>query len=211
MIRVLVAAASAVVRAGLEALILEADLMVIGSAPANGELAGPVEELQPDVVLIDLEGDAEEPVLNLLPLTSTLNTPAVVVLTEETTGSWVAETLRLGVRALLPRSATAGEIVAAVEAAAANLVTLHPDLLEPLLAALPTAPRASATNQPLTPREVEVLGMLAEGLGNKTVARRLGISEHTVKFHVGSIFGKLNATSRTEAVMLGARQGLIML
>ncbi|HKC74673.1 MAG TPA: response regulator transcription factor, partial [Chloroflexota bacterium] len=63
----------------------------------------------------------------------------------------------------------------------------------------------------LTPREIEVLGMLAEGLGNKTIARRLGISEHTVKFHVGSIFAKLDASSRTEAVTLGARRGLIML
>jgi DNA-binding CsgD family transcriptional regulator len=65
--------------------------------------------------------------------------------------------------------------------------------------------------QPLTPREIEVLGMLAEGLGNKTIARRLGISEHTVKFHVGSILAKLDASSRTEAVTLGARRGLIML
>jgi DNA-binding CsgD family transcriptional regulator len=63
----------------------------------------------------------------------------------------------------------------------------------------------------LTPREIEVLGMLAEGLGNKSVARRLSISEHTVKFHVSSIFTKLNAKSRTEAVTLGARLGLIML
>jgi DNA-binding CsgD family transcriptional regulator len=65
--------------------------------------------------------------------------------------------------------------------------------------------------QPLTPREIEVLGMLAEGLGNKTIARRLGISEHTVKFHVGSILARLDASSRTEAVTLGARRGLIMI
>jgi DNA-binding NarL/FixJ family response regulator len=58
---------------------------------------------------------------------------------------------------------------------------------------------------------VEVLQMLAEGLGNKAIARRLSISEHTVKFHIGSIFSKLNASSRTEAVILGARQGLILL
>ncbi|HEX8920130.1 MAG TPA: response regulator transcription factor, partial [Pyrinomonadaceae bacterium] len=61
------------------------------------------------------------------------------------------------------------------------------------------------------PREIEVLSMMAEGVGNKTIAYRLNISEHTVKFHVGSIFGKLGASSRTEAVMLGIRRGLIML
>jgi two-component system, NarL family, response regulator YdfI len=85
---------------------------------------------------------------------------------------------------------------------------------EAALASLAAAPTTAVTDtpaQPLTPREVEVLHMLAEGLGNKTIARRLGISEHTVKFHVGSIFAKLNASSRTEAVTLGVRQGLVML
>ena len=65
--------------------------------------------------------------------------------------------------------------------------------------------------QALTPREIEVLGMLAEGLGNKEIAWRLQISEHTVKFHVASILSKLDASSRTEAVTVGFRQGLIML
>ncbi|HWJ23459.1 MAG TPA: LuxR C-terminal-related transcriptional regulator, partial [Gemmatimonadaceae bacterium] len=60
-------------------------------------------------------------------------------------------------------------------------------------------------------REIEVLGMLAEGLGNKQIAPRLGITEHTVKYHVASIFAKLGASSRTEAVMVGARRGLVML
>ncbi|OLE69659.1 MAG: hypothetical protein AUI36_04615 [Cyanobacteria bacterium 13_1_40CM_2_61_4] len=64
-------------------------------------------------------------------------------------------------------------------------------------------------NQVLTPREIEVLRMLGEGLGNKMVADRLGISEHTVKFHISSIFTKLDASTRTEAVTLGIRQGII--
>ncbi len=65
--------------------------------------------------------------------------------------------------------------------------------------------------EPLTARETEVLTMLAEGLGNKRIAARLGISEHTVKFHVASVLGKLSATSRTEAVTIGVRAGLIMI
>ena len=89
---------------------------------------------------------------------------------------------------------------------------LHSDLIDVLLSILPSAARSlPPAPQALTPREIEVLTMLAEGLGNKAIARRLNISEHTVKFHVGSIFSKLNASSRTEAVTLGARQGLIML
>lgn len=69
----------------------------------------------------------------------------------------------------------------------------------------------TSQGETLTPREIEVLVMLAEGTGNKVIARHLGISEHTVKFHVGSILAKLNASSRTEAVTLGVRQGLILL
>jgi DNA-binding NarL/FixJ family response regulator len=119
----------------------------------------------------------------------------------------------LGVQAILPRSATAEEIVPTVVAAAAGLVVLHPDIFDSLLPVLPSTARTLPTSplQALTPREIEVLGMLAEGLGNKAIAGRLSISEHTVKFHVSSIFTKLNASSRTEAVTLGARQGLIML
>jgi DNA-binding CsgD family transcriptional regulator len=69
----------------------------------------------------------------------------------------------------------------------------------------------AATEDPLTAREHEVLGLLAEGLPNKQIARQLGISEHTVKFHVSSVFAKLGAQSRAEAVSIGARNGLISL
>jgi DNA-binding CsgD family transcriptional regulator len=86
-------------------------------------------------------------------------------------------------------------------------------MIDSVLSALPSTARdlPAAPQQALTPREIEVLAMLADGVGNKTIAWRLGISEHTVKFHVGSILAKLNASSRTEAVTLGIRQGLIML
>ncbi|MCY7276017.1 MAG: LuxR C-terminal-related transcriptional regulator [Phormidesmis sp. CAN_BIN44] len=104
-------------------------------------------------------------------------------------------------------------LVGAIVAVAAGLTVLHPDVMETLLPVLPatTRPLPETPIQALTSREVEVLGMLAEGLGNKTIARRLTISEHTVKFHISSIFSKLNASSRTEAVILGARQGLIFI
>ena len=77
--------------------------------------------------------------------------------------------------------------------------------------ALEPEPRNPANNGPLSNREVEVLRMLSEGHANKEIAFRLGISEHTVKFHVASLFQKLHASSRTEAVTLGVRQGLILL
>jgi two-component system, NarL family, response regulator YdfI len=212
---VLVAAPSAVVRAGLEALVASGPgLAVVGQVASMEAATQASEALLPDIVLVEHEWDDAALVPGLLALGEGGHAPAVVVLTENPSALWAAVALRSRVRAVLPREATAAEIIAAVEGAAAGLVVLHPVSAEAALASLAAAPTTAVTDtpaQPLTPREVEVLHMLAEGLGNKTIARRLGISEHTVKFHVGSIFAKLNASSRTEAVTLGVRQGLVML
>jgi DNA-binding NarL/FixJ family response regulator len=214
---VLVAAASAVVRAGLEALVTSGPgLTVVGHASDLDETTRQAEALQPDVVLLDYAWDDIALVPGLHALSAGDHVPAVVVLTERPAALWAALGLHSGVRAVLPREATAEEIVAAVAGAAVGLIVLHPQTAEEALRFEVRGPgfRETGTQapaQPLTPREVEVLQMLAEGLGNKIIARRLGISEHTVKFHVGSIFTKLGATSRTEAVTLGVRQGLILL
>ena len=214
MTRVLVTAASPVVRQGLEAIVTTSPLLtVVGSSSGVATLAAEVESLHPDVVLLEWELQDEER-LPIFSLAQNAIAPAIVVLANDPRSAWVAETLRSSsVRAILPHEATASQIVAAVEAVADGLVVMHLDVFEPLLRGLPSPPRAldGASLQALSPREIEVLGMIAEGLGNKIIARRLGISEHTVKFHIGSIFTKLNASSRTEAVMIGARQGLIML
>jgi len=122
---------------------------------------------------------------------------------------WSAELFRLGVRAILPPDASAAEIAAAVEAAAAGLAAIDPAELEAMLSEAPVQPVADAG--PLTPRELEVLRMLADGAANKTIAWQLQISEHTAKFHVAQILAKLNAGTRTEAVTLGIRKGLILL
>jgi NarL family two-component system response regulator YdfI len=213
--RVLVAAPSAVVRAGLEALVASSPRLVVVGQVAGIEAAAQASEtLQPDVVLVEHDWDDDLLVPGLLALGAGVHIPAVVVLTVHPSALWAAVALRSRVRAVLPREATAAEIIAAVEGAAAGLVVFHPDTAEAVLASLavaPTTAAADASVQSLTPREIEVLHMLAEGLGNKTIARRLGISEHTVKFHVGSIFAKLNVSSRTEAVTVGVRQGLVML
>jgi DNA-binding NarL/FixJ family response regulator len=208
MTRVLIAAASAVVRAGLETLLKASPaLEVVGSAAGMGALAGQIESVQPDVILLEMERGRD------IALQSVAAAAPVVLLADETDGVDVEHALRLGVRAVLAREADAEEIVAAVQAAAAGLVVLPPGSVDGLLPILSSAPRPlpAEGTETLTPREIEVLGMLAEGAGNKTIARRLGISEHTVKFHVGSILAKLHASSRTEAVTLGVRQGLIML
>jgi two-component system, NarL family, response regulator YdfI len=213
-IRVLVAATSEIVRAGLEALLTASPkLAVVGRARDVTALAQQVEDVQPDVVLLEVELHEDEAIAALPTLSAGAHPPAVVVLVDEPSGTWTAEALRSGVRAILPRQAVAAEIVVAIETAAAGLVVLHPDTVDALLPAASSGPHAlrGVPQQTLTPREIEVLGMIAEGVGNKEIAWRLGISEHTVKFHISSIFAKLHATSRTEAVTLGIRQGLIML
>lgn len=215
MTQVLIAANSAVARAGLSALLTEAGLEVVGSMGLP-DLSRQLTGLRPDVLLLFVESREEPGALvgEWLSQGESLLSPPVVMLTEDPSPEWVAEALRLGVRGVLPTLAIASEIAAAVTAAAAGLVPLHPDTLETLLPALPVnaplLPPAPADTT-LTPREAEVLSMLAEGLSNKAIAQRLHLSEHTVKFHISSLFAKLQVSSRTEAVTLGARRGLILL
>ncbi len=199
MTRVLIAAASPIVRAGLETL--------IGAEPAL-ELAGSfadlsaVEVVRPDVILTDV------PFHGLSPPAET--DAAVILLTAEEQPAWTRDAIRLGVRAVLPRTASAAEILAAVNAAASGLAVVDPADLESMLSTS-NASQTAADASILTARELEVLRMVADGAANKTIAWKLQISEHTVKFHVASILSKLNASTRTEAVAIGIRKGMILL
>jgi DNA-binding NarL/FixJ family response regulator len=169
-------------------------------------LAARIRELEPDIVLLEQRHGTDDP---LDPLLS--SGPAFVLLAHSEDAAAMAGGLRAGVRALVPHDATAHEIVAAIQAAAQGLIVLHPDMLASLQIAEPSRRPPADLDTFLTPREIEVLRMLAEGLANKNIAFRLGISEHTVKFHITSLFAKLNASSRAEAVAIGMRQGLILL
>jgi DNA-binding NarL/FixJ family response regulator len=124
--------------------------------------------------------------------------------------------LHAGASAILPRSAAQNEIAAAIEAAINGFAILPRDILETLLD--PTSPDAdepphgeAGVTISLTPRELDVLAAMADGASNKAIARRLGISFHTAKFHVAAILAKLDADSRTEAVTKAAHLGLVML
>ncbi|MBN3787271.1 response regulator transcription factor [Burkholderia sp. Ac-20353] len=210
-LRVAVVAASPQARASLQALVdATPTLDFAGSAADVAAIADRIASEWPDVVVAELApqaGDLPAPGADRHPAMT-----ALVLLTDDADSDWIHDALAGGATALLPRGATPGEITAAIEAVAAGLCVLSPEILARLLAAR-QGPRqmASATLiEMLTPREIEVLTMLAEGLGNKEIARHLDISDNTVKFHLSSIFGKLGASSRTEAVMQGMRHGLIM-
>ncbi len=116
---------------------------------------------------------------------------------------------RTSVRARLPSTATAAQVLAAITAAAQGLIVLTEQQANTLFAQPPVAQTPATLVEELTNRELQVLRDLAQGLANKEIAEHLEISEHTVKFHVASILGKLQAGSRTEAVMQGIRRGLI--
>ena len=126
---------------------------------------------------------------------------AVVVLSNEPI---TALAIEWGVRAMLPRQAPAAQIIAALHAAAAGLIVIPAKSSSLLIPA-----EAEGEHETLTPRELEVFELLAEGLSNKQIAAKLHISEHTAKFHVNSILSKLRAGTRTEAVMRGLRRGIL--
>lgn len=218
MTRVVVAAESAIVRAGLEAMVASSAALTLAASLPRGDLklSGPA-MTGAGVLVVELSRADDAVIADLATLSADDSGIATVLLVESPNASWVIDALRAGARAVLPRTSTAEEIIAAIEAAAAGLVVLHPSNSEEMLSTLSSTPAIRQPDsadddpqEPLTPREIEVLAMIAEGHGNKTIAYRLGISEHTVKFHVQSIFGKLGASSRTEAVTLAIRRGLLM-
>jgi DNA-binding NarL/FixJ family response regulator len=210
-VRVAVIADSPRVRASLQALVEASPALRFAGSAADAEmladcLAGSV----PEVVVIDVELEASDAPKAGFDLGHAAS--ALVLLIDEADSDWILDALPGDAIAILPRDAMPGEIVASIEAAAAGLYVLSPEILGRLLAGR-KPPRQTASGTPfetLTLREIEVLSMLAEGLGNKEIARQLDISDNTVKFHLSSIFGKLGATNRTEAVMFGMRHGFIM-
>jgi two-component system, NarL family, response regulator YdfI len=209
-IQVLVVASTSAARTRLEALATTGSSRATASAAlSRGSLRRQLNETRPDVML--LEADVSELRRVLRDLSGARQPPATVVLTDDPRRAWSAAR-RAGVQAVLPRRATATEVIAAIEAAAAGLVVLHPDALgaSPSEQDAVTPTLRGEASSVLTAREIEILGMMAEGLGNKIIAAHLGISAHTVKFHIAAIFLKLKAGSRTEAVTLGIRQGLIL-
>lgn len=212
---VIVHAVNPIVRAGLESIIrTDPALSLVGSSSDLANLMGLLSEGRSDVVLLEWQRDDSDRFWEQLLSGETKSSDsAIIVLADRSDSDGAIEALSIGVQALLPRSATAEEIVVAIAAVASGLVVLHPDFAEFLLSGDRSLVRPFPVTpiEALSPREIEVLEMLALGLGNKAIASRLNISEHTVKFHLSSIFTKLNASSRTEAVTVGIRQGLIML
>jgi DNA-binding NarL/FixJ family response regulator len=195
-LRVAVVSEDPLARSGVAAR-LEREGVAVAAELAPGEVATPGTELA-DAVVVDLASEAALDAVRASPV------PVVALLADD---GQAGEALAAGARALVLRSSPADRIAAAVGAVVHGLAALDAPLAPVLLRPPPVA-RAGGE---LTPRETEVLAELAEGRSNKEIARALGISERTAKFHVESILAKLGAEGRSEAIVLAARLGLVTL
>ena len=214
MIDVLVEASSPDLYAEIADLLRDhSRLRLIESAPDAA--AGEESRRQPGVVVVAVDAGGEA----ALESSGWVAAGVPIILLVENSARRISQALPPGVRAILPRNVTPAEIAGAIEGVSAGLYVFHPSDVDSISMLRPreapvaeVAPElAEPLVEPLTPREIEVLQLLSEGLGNKEIASRLNISEHTAKFHVASIMGKLGAMSRTEAVTLGIRHGLVMI
>lgn len=209
--RVLVIAANPLARAGLAGLLSDqAGIVVVGQAASDADLIEAVEVYRPDVLVWDMGFDS----LSALDALGVLGgTPPVLALfnQRDSLNEALHLLLNAGVRGALLQESSVEVLLSAVEAVAQGLVVLAEPFIEALQGASSRSSSSALPVELLTARETQVLHLIAEGLPNKTIAQRLGISEHTVKFHINAILTKLNAQSRTDAVVRATRLGLIAL
>jgi NarL family two-component system response regulator YdfI len=211
-IRVFLIAASPLARAALQNRLKGQSVKIVGSAAAIDNLGGELSDAQGDVLLVDSSGESPEAMIESLADSDLAAEIPIVVLSEAASPAASAQALQAGIRAVLPGEISTDQLAAALQAAASGLVVLHPaEILAAFPAAAPASQPLAELPEPLTRREREVLQMLAAGLANKEIAARLNISDHTAKFHVAAILGKLGAATRTEAVTLGIRRSLVLL
>lgn len=212
MIRVIIVAPFPTIRAGLRSVVNGvADFDAIADTDDLNALPALLEDLPSDALLIDLVDEPDEGLAALERLAETGLLPALVLLSGSPADALAG--LSLPRASLLLRDATPDEIQTAIRSAVTGLSTVDPRVLAEISEQLAWQRRADPADETvaLTPRELEVLQGISRGWPNKTIAAELGISEHTVKFHVGSIFEKLGVASRSEAVAVAARRGLLVL
>jgi two-component system nitrate/nitrite response regulator NarL len=204
-LRVLVVANDPLARTGLASLLAnQPGCAVVGQVAGDSDLHQALDVYRPDVVLWDMLSPATA--IERLVDFRDEGRPVVALIADEAAA---ADVWSAGARGVLLREASPESMTAALRSAAEGLAVFDPTFVPPLSASR-TQPSDRLTEE-LTPREREVLQLLARGHSNKEIARQLGISEHTVKFHVNSILGKLNVQSRTEAVVRATRLGLVLL
>ena len=204
-LRVLVVADNPFARAGITSLLSAQDGFDIVGQISSDQLIEQIQLYAPDVWIWEMPYDASQSPGRMLDLRDVV-APVLVLLGDS---SRAAEAIAAGALGILPQDADAETIAAALMALSHDLMVMSPSLQPDI--PQPSLPIPLLDYDTLTEREHEVLALVAEGLPNKQIALKLNISEHTVKFHVNAIMGKLNVQSRTEAVVRATRLGLIAL
>lgn len=203
-IKILVADDHPMLREGLVAVLAtQPDFEVVGEAADGAETVRLAGSLEPGVILLDLEMPGTDGVAALRELHAAGSEASALVFTAYDTDERILGALRAGAQGYLLKGASRDEIFSAIRTVAAG-----GSLLEPAVTARLLQNIDGAAND-LTPRELEVLTLLADGLPNREIAGKLFVTERTVKFHVGSILTKLDAANRTEAARIAARRGLV--
>jgi len=206
-IRVLVADDHAILRGGLAAFLRAMEGMQLVGEAANGEEALRLaRELQPDVVLMDIKMPVMDGVEATRAIRACCPRTQVVVLTSFVEDELVPRALEAGAIGYLLKNVSHQELAAAIRQAARGQSVLSPEATQALVEA---TVRKSPLIEALTPREMQVLALMAEGLTNLQIGQQLGITESTIKSHVSTIIAKLGVASRTEAVALALRHGLV--
>ena len=211
-VRLLVADDHPVLREGLvAALNTQPDFEVIGEAGSGAEAVERVALLEPDVMLLDLEMPEMDGVEALRRIQEHKLKVRVIVFTAFDTDERILAALQAGARGYILKGASRDQIFDAVRVVHSGGSLLQPVIMTKLLRQMSQNAESANQSTSVTPRELEVLGLLVKGLQNKEIADRLQIAERTVKFHVGSILSKLNAGNRTEAASIAGQRRLVEL
>ena len=209
MIRVLVVDDHAVVRQGLRTFLeLQDDIEVVGEAADGEQALASAAALEPDVVLMDLVMPRLDGVSALQRLRECAPATRVIVLTSFLDDDKVLPAVRAGAAGYLLKDVQPAELVRAIRMVDRGEALLHPAVAARVLREIAGDDTRAERNELLTPRELEVLALLAGGRANKAIARELGVAEKTVKTHVGNILGKLGLSDRTQAALYAVREGL---
>jgi DNA-binding NarL/FixJ family response regulator len=219
MIKVLIVDDQAMVRQGFAALLAaQPDVMVVGDAADGAQGVTAAREQAPDVVLMDIRMpvlDGLEATRRILDVAPGLHRPKVVMLTTFDLDDYVFEALRAGASGFLLKDAPAGELINAVRIVAAGDGLLAPSVTRRLIEEFASRKRTAPSAQParlasLTPRETDVLRLIARGQSNGEIADTLVVAEQTVKTHIGRILAKLDLRDRAQAVVFAYETGLVV-